>query len=279
MATTTASTRPAAYPSSPARRIVIAGVLSGVTIFLGYTRLGFIPVPTPAANATIMHVPAIMGSILEGWGVGAVIGTIFGLFSFLQATTPLFKDPLVAILPRIFIGITPFFVYQGLRRVNRSAGFAIAAAILLLVGLFTYDMLRFVPQNLVFDMGGDPASPWIHLTGQTALLVYQITGALLVLLGIAAAGTFAYFAQHNQMELLAIGAAAVVGTLTNTVLVLGMAVISPLSPGGKGWMSPEAALGVGITHGIPEIIVAVIVTVAVVSAWKGIEIGAGKSSL
>ncbi len=279
MATTLTTTQAAPYTSSPARRIVIAGVLSGVTIFLGYTRLGFIPVPTPAANATIMHVPAIIGGILEGWGVGAVIGTIFGIFSFFEATTPLFKDPLVAILPRVFIGITPFFVYQGLRRVNRSAGFGIAAVILVLVGLFTFDMLRFVPQNLVFDFGGDPSSPWIHLTGATALLVYQVTGALLVLLGIVAAGTFAYFAQRNQMELLAIGAAAVIGTLTNTVLVLGMAVLSPLSPGGKGWMTPEVALGVGITHGIPEMIVAVIVTVAVVSAWKGLETGAGKSSV
>ncbi len=268
------------YTSSPARRIVIAGALGGIAIVLGATRTGFIPVPTPAANATIMHVPAIIGGILEGWGVGAVIGAIFGLFSFFDATIPLFKDPLVAILPRLFIGVTPFFVYQGLKRVNRLAGFGIAAAILLLVGVFAYNALRFVPaQNFAFDFGGDPSSPWIHLTGQLALLVYQITGALIVLLGIGAAGIFAYFALHNQMELLAIGAAAVVGTLTNTVLVLTMAVISPLSPGGKGWMTPDVAIGVGITNGIPEIVVAVIITVAVVSAWKGIETGPGRSSV
>jgi len=38
------------------------------------------------------------------------------------------------------------------------------------------------------------------------------------------------------------------------------------------------ALGIGITQGIPEIIVAVLVTVAVVAAWKGVESGAGGGS-
>src|SRR5919199_1648579 len=134
------------YPASPARRIVIAGVLSAVAIFLGATRLGFIPVPTPAQNATIMHIPAIIGGILEGWPVGAAIGTIFGIFSFVQATIPLFKDPLVAILPRIFIGITPYFVYRGLRGLNRTAGCIVAALILLLVGVFAYNAITYTPK-------------------------------------------------------------------------------------------------------------------------------------
>ncbi len=257
-----------AQPVLSVRRIVVTGVLGAIAVLLGYTRLGFIPVPTPAGNATIMHIPAIIGGVLEGWPVGAAIGTIFGIFSFLQSTTPIFKDPLVAILPRIFIGVTPFFVYQGLRRVNRAVGFAIAAVILILVGIFAYDMLTFVPKDLVFDFGGDPNSPWIHLTGQTALLVYQILGAALMVLGFAVAITFAYFVQRNQMELLAIGTAAVVGTLTNTVLVLTMIVL-------RGYLTADVALGIGITQGIPEISVAVLVTVAVVAAWKGIESGAG----
>ena len=58
------------------RKIVIAGVLGAIAILLGWTRLGFIPVPTAAGNATIMHVPAIVGGILEGWIVGGIIGTM-----------------------------------------------------------------------------------------------------------------------------------------------------------------------------------------------------------
>jgi uncharacterized membrane protein len=172
------------------RKIVISGVLAAIAILLGVTRLGFIPVPNISGNATIMHVPAIIGGIMEGWLVGGIVGTIFGIFSFLQATTPLFKDPLVAILPRIFIGITAYFTYAGLKRVN---------------------------------------------------------------------------------EYLALIVAAVVGTLTNTVLVLGMAVI-------RGYL-PLAAIPPIIPQAVAEVIIAAIITVAVVAAWKRIETGRGEAKM
>jgi len=173
------------------RKIVISGVLAAIAILLGVTRLGFIPVPNLAGNATIMHVPAIIGGVMEGWIVGGIVGTIFGLFSFLQATTPLFKDPLVAIFPRIFIGITAYFTYAGLKKV---------------IGEF-----------------------W-------AIIV-----------------------------------AAVVGTLTNTVLVLGMAVI-------RGYL-PMAAIPPIIPQAIAEVIIAAIITWAVVAAWKRIETGRGEAKM
>ena len=173
------------------RKIVTAGVLSAIAILLGWTRLGFIPVPTPAGNATIMHVPAIVGGVMEGPVVGGIVGTLFGLFSFLQATVPMFKDPLVAVLPRIFIGVTAWLAYAGVKRFN---------------------------------------------------------------------------------EHLALVTAAVVGTLTNTVGVLTMAVL-------RGYMAPGVAWTVGLTHGLPEVIVAAILTVAIVVAWKRVETGRGEAQM
>ncbi|MGV3487067.1 MAG: ECF transporter S component [Tuberibacillus sp.] len=170
------------------RKIVIAGVLSAIAILLGVTRLGYIPVPTAAGNATIMHVPVIIGGIMEGWGVGLIIGLIFGVSSFLNATLPLFKDPLVAILPRLFIGIIATLSYVGLRRAN---------------------------------------------------------------------------------EYLAVGVSAFLGSMTNTILVLAMAVI-------RNYLTWGAALTVAVTNGIPEAIVAVIITLAVVTAWK--QLSKGKKS-
>ena len=108
------------------RQIVIAGILGGIAIFLGYTRLGFIPVPNLAGNATIMHVPAILGGALEGPVVGTIVGGIFGVFSFIQAEVPFFRDPLVSILPRLFIGVVAWAVFVGLR--SRSVDLASAAA-------------------------------------------------------------------------------------------------------------------------------------------------------
>ncbi|PTX64607.1 putative membrane protein [Melghirimyces profundicolus] len=170
------------------RKIVIAGVLGAISILLGVTRLGFIPVPTAAGNATIMHIPAVIGGILEGWGVGLVIGLIFGVSSFLNATVPLFKDPLVAIIPRLFIGVAAYFTYVGLKRFN---------------------------------------------------------------------------------QLLAVGLAGFIGSLTNTVLVLLVAVL-------RGYLSSGVALTIAVTNGIPEAVVSVIVTVAVVGVWK--RIGSGRQT-
>src|SRR3712207_4202424 len=105
-----------AFGFSP-RRIVVAGVIGGIALFLGATRLGFIPVPIPLiGNATIMHIPAIVGGALEGPVVGLLGGAVFGIFSFLYAEVPLFKDPIVAIVPRLLIGVVAWAVFVSLRR-------------------------------------------------------------------------------------------------------------------------------------------------------------------
>lgn len=99
------------------RQVVVAGVVGGVALFLGATRLGLIPVPIPLiGNATIMHIPAIVGGVLEGPIVGILAGLIFGIFSFLYAESPVFANPVVAILPRLLIGVVAWAVFVGLRR-------------------------------------------------------------------------------------------------------------------------------------------------------------------
>jgi uncharacterized membrane protein len=99
------------------RQIVVAGIIGGIALFLGFTRLGLIPVPIPLiGNATIMHIPAIVGGVLEGPIVGMVAGAIFGIFSFLQADNPVFLNPVVAIVPRLFIGVVAWAVFVGLKR-------------------------------------------------------------------------------------------------------------------------------------------------------------------
>lgn len=107
------------------RKIVISGILGAIAILMGYIPfLGFIPAPTPAGNMTIMHIPAILGGILEGPVVGFLISMIFGVISFLRADNPLFADPLVAILPRLFIGVFAYYAYAATVKLHR--GFAIA---------------------------------------------------------------------------------------------------------------------------------------------------------
>ncbi len=116
------------------RQIVVAGIIGGIALFLGATRLGFIPVPIPLiGNATIMHIPAVVGGALEGPVVGLLAGAIFGIFSFLYAENPVFLNPLVAVLPRLLIGVVAWAVFVGLRRWNIDLASAAAG----ILGSFT----------------------------------------------------------------------------------------------------------------------------------------------
>jgi uncharacterized membrane protein len=109
------------------RRIVITGILAAIAILLGVTRLGFIPVPNVSGNATVMHVPAIIGGVTEGPIVGLLIGLIFGVYSWLQDTTGIFKDPLVSVLPRLLIGVVAYYVYAALRSSNEYLALIVSA--------------------------------------------------------------------------------------------------------------------------------------------------------
>lgn len=106
------------------RQVAVAGMLSAVSIVLSTTVLGYIPLGI--ANATTMHIPVIIGAILEGPVVGTFIGFIFGLTSFIRQNTPLFADPIVAIVPRLLIGIAAYYTYK----LTKSTGFAAAAGTL-----------------------------------------------------------------------------------------------------------------------------------------------------
>lgn len=119
-------------------RIVIAGVLAAITIILGVVPgLGFIPLPNAIGSATTEHIPTIVGGIIGGPIVGLISGLIFGIISFTRATVPFFKDPTVAILPRIFIGLTAWATFAALVRVNRD----LAAVVAGLVGSLTNTVL------------------------------------------------------------------------------------------------------------------------------------------
>lgn len=127
MATSSEGGRRDSALSLGSRQIVVAGILGGIAVFLGATRLGLIPVPIPlVGNATIMHIPAVLGGALEGPLVGMFAGGIFGLYSFLYAEVPLFTNPIIAIGPRLLIGVVAWAVFVALRRVNVDLASAVS---------------------------------------------------------------------------------------------------------------------------------------------------------
>jgi uncharacterized membrane protein len=110
--------------SAITRKIVVTGVLGALSIVLSVTPLGFFPMPT-GVSLTTMHIPVILGAVLEGPIVGIATGFIFGLFSLLRAAVspqgPVdiwFVNPLVSVLPRLFIGIAAWLVYASVKKLH-----------------------------------------------------------------------------------------------------------------------------------------------------------------
>lgn len=106
-------------------------IIMAFTPFLGYIPLGF-------TRATIIHIPVIIGCLMLGPKQGALLGAIFGLTSFINNTinptitsfvfTPFYSlgefsgglsSVIICFLPRILVGVIPYYVYQGMERLWR----------------------------------------------------------------------------------------------------------------------------------------------------------------
>ncbi|MDR5709109.1 MAG: ECF transporter S component [Armatimonadota bacterium] len=239
-----------------ARNLTVVGMLGALSAVMGLVPgIGFIPAPTPAGAATTMHLPAILAGITRGPVAGALVGAVFGFFSFSRATLPFFKDPLIAFGPRVLIGVLAAYTFAALSR-RAARGVAAVAC-----GAAVYTVLG--PGARAFEAaftGGKVQPSWLvnlyHAVASTA--ASHPLAAFLGGLGVAA---LAYLLLRGEAA--PVAAAAVVGTLTNTVGVLGLIV----------WrfpqlMPPGAAVAVGATHGLPEALLAVVVTVPVYRALR-----------
>lgn len=115
------------------RQLTIVGMLSAITVILGLTGYGFVPLPM--AKATIMHIPVIIGAVLEGPAVGVMVGLLFGLFSIFQNMIApnilsfAFLNPLVSVLPRVLIGLTAYYCYKLVPVKNEALKIGVGAAL------------------------------------------------------------------------------------------------------------------------------------------------------
>jgi len=186
------------------RRLAVIGMLGAVAIILQLTPLGFIILPWSPARATIMHIPVIIAAVVEGPVAGMLVGLIFGAFSMYNAafnpTSPIsfvFLDPIVALLPRLLIGVTSYYAYLVLK------------------------------------------------------------------------GVLVKWLNEKAAAVIASGLAAIIGTLTNTIGVLSAIYLRHVVEFAEGLglaieTAGAAILSIGVTHGIPELIVAVLIVVPVV---------------
>lgn len=161
------------------RKLVLTGALGALAVFLGITRLGFFPWIS-GASITILHIPAIIGAILEGPLVGAGIGAIFGVFSLIQANiapnTPIdvaFRHPLVSVLPRILFPLVTWGLFFLISKWKKIPAVIIASV----VGTLVHTVL--VLSMLVLTNGSG-----ILTGGAEGVTVWAVVGAIFIANGI-----------------------------------------------------------------------------------------------
>ncbi len=157
----------------------LTAMFLAIMIILAVTPLGFIPIGP--INATTMHIPVIIASIVLGPRIGAGLGAIFGVISLARATvvitpmsfvfSPFIANPLtnhgdwraviVAIVPRIFIGVVPYFVYKGLHRLLKEKVRLVSLFIAGLAGSMTNTILV---MNLIFFFFKDSYADVLQVT-------------------------------------------------------------------------------------------------------------------
>lgn len=104
-------------------------ILQNFVPFLGYIPLG-------ALNLTIIHVTVIIAALLLGPKDGAIVGGVWGTITFIRAfvwpTSPIapivFVNPLIAILPRILIGVVAGYTFIWAKKVFHAKIFAAGLA-------------------------------------------------------------------------------------------------------------------------------------------------------
>lgn len=213
------------------RQITLVGILGAMTVALGLLPVGgFIPVPTPAGSATTMHIPTILAGIFEGPVAGAIVGAIFGGFSFWRAQTNpnpvaklMFSNPVIAFLPRMLIGVVSHYVYT-LARGTRGRFFLMCVTMVAL-----------------------------GHTGYWSLAEQSQAVRWLAAIALGATGVAAVVIINQKSSKQGPALAAICGSFTNTIGVMGLSTLFKYVP-------VQAAAAVGITHGIPEAVVAMVLT-------------------
>lgn len=115
------------------RELTLTAIFLSIILLFAFTPLGFINFGV--IKATLIHVPVIIGAIVLGPRVGAFLGLAFGLISMLNSTInpgplsfvfspfiPIIGTDhgslwaiVIAFVPRILVGIIPYYVYKLLK--------------------------------------------------------------------------------------------------------------------------------------------------------------------
>lgn len=218
--------------------MVLTGLFTAIIIIMSVTPLGYIPLGV--INATIIHIPVILGALYCGPKRGAFLGFVFGMTSFIKNTvTPatlsafvfspvlaasqfgvagVFKSAFICFVPRILVGVIPYFVYVVVRKLSTMEHRKIAVILLnaVLAALVGFGVRMFA-LNTVLSRHKDEK-------GWDMAKAVDVYGTRILILSVAVAVVLAVVlivvTIKKSSMVLGLAYAGVAGAMTNTLLVM-----------------------------------------------------------
>lgn len=251
--------------------LVLTALFTAIIVIMAFTPLGYIPLVV--INATIIHIPVILGALFLGPKKGAFLGFVFGLTSFINNTfkaatasafvfspvlaynvvgvSGIFKSLYICFLPRILVGVVPYFIYILIRRALRSeqktARIVVdaAASLILFISVRAF-LIRLLPEAvtpLICTMIG-------LLAGIALMVVLTVSGS------------------RKGSASIALAYAGLAGAFTNTLFVMsGIFILYrdayAQAVGVAGEAVLDVIMGVVTFNGIVEAVVAAIIVAGV----------------
>lgn len=253
--------------------LVLTSIFTAIIVIMAFTPLGYIPLVV--INATIIHIPVIIGSLFCGPKKGAFLGFVFGLTSFIKNTvmpsslsafvfspilasgmigpSGILKSTFICFVPRILVGVIPYFIFILVRKLigeqkkNKFGALLLnlIICVLLCAGLYEFMM----------KVGGETAS--VVVSTAVAAIVAVVAFLLLSKL-----------ISSSRPALVSFIYAGVSGAFVNTLLVMSSIYLFYKDPYAEALgISPNEVLGIigGVIsfNGVIEAIVAAVIVAGV----------------
>lgn len=264
--------------NSKTYELVLTGLFVAIIVVMALTPLGYIPLVV--INATTIHIPVILGSLFLGPKKGGFLGGVFGLTSFLKSTLApsslsafvfspviavgtlhpvgalatiavIFKSLFIAFVPRILIGVVPYFVYIGIKKAISSEkkvvyGSIINAVVSFIIGFGVYKFMDKMSEAMA-------AGAKVGLGLVIGLVAFVLIEILFM---------------KKDAKTLGFVTAGICGAMTNTLLVMGGIFVLYKDPYSEAvGVAADALLamigGVISFNGVIEAIVAAIIVTLV----------------
>ena len=262
-------------------RMTILAVLIALIVLLGLTPLGLIPLGF--INVTVLCVPVVIGTLFLDWKAGLALGFSFGAVSFYSALTKpsalvstlMAASPVLTavmtFVPRLCVPLAAWFVYQRIskhneKRAQRDAFLIFGALLSTLFGIILIVVL-YMTGIIRLPAAGESMNYAISRNRMLLLM-----GCLVLFAAVCGAGSALLLSGEKIHQMIhrhaPAAVAAVCGSLTNTVLYLGMMLLFYVMCGFDTSAVLALIGGTALIAGMSEATVAAILVPPILSAVR-----------